>query len=86
MKHISFSGVKDNDGRFEEHYTMGPCIGKGTLGEVRICTNKATSQKRAVRIIRKSALDENTAQQFIQQRMLLQALDHPNLLNIYESF
>ena len=40
MKKVSFQMVKDNDGDFLDSYELGACIGKGTLGEVRVCIHK----------------------------------------------
>jgi calcium-dependent protein kinase len=86
MKRIQFPIVKDNEDKFLDHYEIGQLIGKGTLGEVRLCEHKLSSQKRAVRIVRKVLLDEKLLNQFLTERVLLQTMDHPNLLIVKETF
>ena len=71
MKRIQFPIVKDNEDKFLDHYEIGQLIGKGTLGEVRLCVHKLSTQKRAVRIVRKVLLDEKLLNQFLTERVLL---------------
>ena len=72
--------------RFKDNYRIGMCIGVGTYGEVRVCSHIRTKNKRAVRILKKKKMDENTANKFMTMTLLLQHLDHPNILRFQEIF
>jgi len=48
--------------------------------------NKLTQQTRAVKIIRKDALQGNEKIKFFYEMEIMKKLDHPNILRIYEVF
>jgi len=77
--------LKRND-KFMDNYKVGMCIGKGTYGEVRVCLHTRTKNKRAVRILNKKLMEEHTLNKFLTMTLLLQHLDHPNILRFQEVF
>jgi len=48
--------------------------------------NKLTKQARAVKIIKKEALEGNEKIRFFYEMEIMKKLDHPNILRIYEVF
>ena len=59
---------------------MWPYYSIGGFGEVRKCSNKKTGAIRAVKIIRKDALDTKEKARFFTE------LDHPNIVRLFEVF
>ena len=72
--------------KFLDNYKVGMCIGKGTYGEVRVCQHIRTKNKRAVRILNKRKMDETTLNKFLTMTLVLQHMDHPNILRFQEVF
>jgi len=61
-------------------------LGSGGFGEVRECINKENKQHRAVKILKKVRMDAKEKTAMENEIEILQNLDHPNILKIYESF
>ena len=72
--------------KFMDNYRIGMLIGQGQFGEVRVCQHIRTKNKRAVRILYKKIMDDLTIQKFMTMTLLLQHLDHPNILRFQEIF
>ena len=51
--------VAQQSGRLKENYRIGKCLGSGAFGEVRICVHKTNGNQRAVKILKKSSMDED---------------------------
>lgn len=68
----------------EDEYDVGDQLGSGSYGIVKSCTHRDTSQERAVKIIEKKKI-KNMAQ-FRTEITILQTLDHPNIIKMYEYF
>jgi calcium-dependent protein kinase len=68
----------------EEEYVVGEKLGSGSYGIVKMCEHKLTKQERAVKIIEKKKI-KNMAQ-FRTEIKILQTLDHPNVIKMYEYF
>lgn len=49
--------VMENSKKFTDAYRLGDVIGGGAFGEVRLCMNRQTGAKRAVKICRKDTFD-----------------------------
>ncbi|CAG9333526.1 unnamed protein product [Blepharisma stoltei] len=79
--------VKINNQAFSNVYQSGRTLGKGAFGEVRFCTHKKTSARRAVKIFKKSDFfEENYMQRLLGEIEILKFLDHPNIIRAYEFF
>lgn len=68
----------------EEEYDIGDKLGSGSYGIVKQCLHKVTGQERAVKIIEKKKI-KNMAQ-FRTEVTILQTLDHPHVIKMYEYF
>lgn len=68
------------------NYTIGRTLGTGTTGKVKIATDKETGKQVAVKIIKKSQFDlkPELEGKIHREIALMQILDHPHLLNLYE--
>jgi calcium-dependent protein kinase len=88
--------ISENKGRFRDFYSFGPQLGSGIkifallvlggFGEVRKCSNKKTGAIRAVKIIRKDALDTKEKARFFTEIDIMRQLDHPNIVRLFEVF
>lgn len=68
----------------EDEYEIKDKLGSGSYGIVKSCIHKTTGQERAVKIIDKSKI-KNMAQ-FRTEIKILQTLDHPHVIKMYEFF
>ena len=77
----SFVSYKTNN--ISQDYTLGKTLGQGSFGTVRKAIHKATKQERAIKILKKSAQDE---EKFFLEVNILSKLTHPNIMHIYEFY
>ena len=77
----SFISYKTNN--ISKDYTLGKTLGQGSFGTVRKAVHKATKQERAIKILKKSAQDE---EKFFLEVNILSKLTHPNIMHIYEFY
>lgn len=59
-------------------------LGKGTYGEVFSATHKETGQRRAIKQIPRSKI--KNWDRFVTEVKIMQQLDHPNVIKLYEYF
>mmetsp|Transcript_41174 Transcript_41174/g.54077 ORF Transcript_41174/g.54077 Transcript_41174/m.54077 type:complete len:126 (+) Transcript_41174:43-420(+) len=59
-------------------------LGKGSYGEVQGATHKTTGQRRAIKTIARSKI--RNWSRFETEVRILQMLDHPNVIKLYEYF
>ena len=59
-------------------------MGKGTFGEVSAATHISTGQRRAIKKIPRSKI--KNWKRFEAEVKILQAIDHPNVIKLYEYF
>lgn len=78
--------IFEKTGKFRDIYQVGPPIGVGAFGEVRRCISKRTGLQRAVKIIRKDALDSRELKRFFEEIEIMKDLDHPNVIKLYEYY
>ena len=50
--------VAKGEGTLRDTYKIGKVLGEGAFGEVRLCTHRESGDKRAVKVLRKDAMDE----------------------------
>jgi calcium-dependent protein kinase len=81
--------VQENSGSFTDVYNLHPkSLGSGAYGEVWLCDHKITQETRAVKILFKEGMEPEDIRNrsvFIEVE-ILKALDHPNILKVYEYF
>ncbi|CAD8110074.1 unnamed protein product [Paramecium sonneborni] len=74
-------------GRITRDYTLlNPPLGSGAYGEVRKGIHKQTGIMRAVKIIHKSQTTKEEQERLMNEVQILQKLDHPNIIKIYEFY
>ncbi|CAG9334218.1 unnamed protein product [Blepharisma stoltei] len=79
--------VVENQGKLRDTYRIGSKLGDGAFGSVRKITHRVTGEIRAVKTIHKKTLrTEEERQTFFNEVSVLRALDHPNILKLYEFF
>ena len=61
-------------------------LGSGAFGEVRVCIHRESGAQRAVKVLRKSHMDEGEKKMLFNEINNLKDLDHPNILKMYEFF
>ena len=78
--------VKKGDGTLRDSYKIGKVLGEGAFGEVRLCTNRETGEKRAVKVLKKTEMDQDEIDAMLNEINILKGIDHPNIVKIYEYF
>merc|ERR1719331_1858039 len=77
--------LKSSQGRLDDNYAISKGeLGKGSYGTVCQGTNKRTNVVRAVKTIPKKSLPD--IQRFAQEIEVMQVLDHPNIVKLYETY
>jgi calcium-dependent protein kinase len=77
--------IQKNERSFESVYKTDPKpVGTGGFGVVCKCKHLENGQDRAVKIVSKKKI--KNMQKFQQEIIILQQLDHPNVLKLYEYF
>ena len=78
--------VMQHEGKLRDSYRIGKMLGSGAFGEVRVCVHRESQAQRAVKVLRKSHMDEDEKRMFFNEINILKDLDHPNILKMYEFF
>jgi serine/threonine protein kinase len=50
--------VLKGEGTLRDVYKIGKVLGEGAFGEVRLCTHRVSKEKRAVKLLKKEAMDK----------------------------
>ena len=68
------------------HYEIGKVIGKGAYATVKICKNKITQEKFAMKIYEKKILNDNIKKKCILREIeILKKLNHQNIVKLYDT-
>ena len=68
-------------------YEIGKIIGKGAYAVVKICKNKITQEKFAIKIYEKKNLKDHIIKKCITKEIeILKKLNHPNIIKLYDVF
>ena len=68
------------------HYEVGRLIGKGAYAVVKICKNKITQEKFAMKIYEKKNLNDNIKKKCVSREIeILKKLNHPNIVKLYDT-
>jgi calcium-dependent protein kinase len=78
--------VTQHAGKLRDHYRIGKMLGSGAFGEVRVCVHRESGAQRAVKVLRKSHMDDDEKKMLFNEINNLKDLDHPNILKMYEFF
>eukprot|EP00122_Pirum_gemmata_P004502 Pgem_evm1s4091 len=66
------------------NYLMGPKIGKGRFSTVRRATHTITGEEVAIKIVAKSALEEQDVKILMRETQIMKLIDHSHIVKIYE--
>ena len=86
LKFKASNFVTQHAGKLRDHYRIGKMLGSGAFGEVRVCVHRESGAQRAVKVLRKSHMDEDEKKMLFNEINNLKDLDHPNILKMYEFF
>ena len=76
---------KERTGAIRDTYRIGGKLEDGAFGSVRKITHRVTGEVLAVKTIHKKSLRTPEEQAtFFNEVSVLRALDHPNILKLYE--
>lgn len=84
-KHVKAGGlgraqfIMFKKGRIDEFYDMKDNLGEGAVGCVCIAVNKSTNERRAVKQISKTSVDD-------KEIAAMRIMDHPNIIKLYEMY
>lgn len=78
--------VGKTQGRLRDFYRIGKVLGTGAFGEVRMCVHRESGAQRAVKVLRKSNMDESEKAILFNEINVLKGIDHPNIIKMYEFF
>lgn len=74
----------DTKSRF---YRVGKLLGRGAFGKVSLGMHKITNQLVAIKSINKEFLEEERSRKKVAKEVaILKKLQHPNIINLYETF
>jgi len=78
--------VKEGKGDLNDRYIIKSLVGKGGYGEVCLVKDKITGNQRAMKIIPKESYGKISTSVITTEIQTLKALDHPNIIKIYEFY
>ena len=78
--------VKHKEGSVHDVYDVKEQLGSGAFGEVCRCVHKITREMRAVKMMKKDGMSRSEKIMLFLEIENLKKLDHPNILQIYESY
>lgn len=78
--------VGRTEGKLRDFYRIGKVLGEGAFGEVRLCVHRDSGAQRAVKVLRKSHMDEDEKRMLFNEINILKEIDHPNIVKMYEFF
>lgn len=71
--------------KFKKDYQVGKVIGEGAYATVRVALYRPMNRKIAIKIYEKNKIKENQRKKSIRREItILQMLEHPNIVKIYD--
>ena len=87
FKITSHDFVSEKNCQLQDNYEIKESLGEGSFGSVRKVTHRLTHEDRAVKILHKKKLNnEENMKEIHNEVSILQKLDHPNILKVYECY
>ncbi|KAH0483722.1 MAG: hypothetical protein KVP17_001455 [Porospora cf. gigantea B] len=69
-----------------DRYSRERKLGSGAYGEVLLCRDKQTGAERAIKIIKKTSVNQGLGTNLLDEVAVVRTLDHPNIMKLYEFF
>ena len=66
------------------NYTFLRTIGHGQFGKVKLAVHNKTKTKVAIKVIKKSGIDEGASKFILREIQIMKRLRHPNIIQLYE--
>ena len=92
ITNVAHSGIRAADfvgrttGKLRDNYRIGKVLGTGAFGEVRMCVHRESGAQRAVKVLRKSNMDDDEKRMLFNEINILKEIDHPNIIKMYEFY
>ena len=92
ITNVAHSGIRAADfvgrttGKLRDNYRIGRVLGTGAFGEVRMCVHRESGAQRAVKVLRKSHMDDDEKRMLFNEINILKEIDHPNIIKMYEFY
>lgn len=75
----------DLTAKFKKDYIIGKVIGEGAYASVRVAIYRPTNQKIAIKAYEKSKIREAARKKTVRRQIkILQTVNHPNIVKIYD--
>uniref|UniRef100_A0AAV1U1P8 Protein kinase domain-containing protein n=1 Tax=Peronospora matthiolae TaxID=2874970 RepID=A0AAV1U1P8_9STRA len=75
-----------NPNSFEEQYALGKVIGSGTFSVVRTAVHKPTTQRYAIKCIKRDGLVAEDIEALTTEVAILKQMNHPNIMILHDFF
>jgi hypothetical protein len=86
IKNIIIDSGKEPETK-SRFYRVGKLLGRGAFGKVSLGMHKVTNQLVAIKSINKEFLEEERSRRKVAREVaILKKLQHPNIINLYETF
>ncbi|MFK7986585.1 MAG: serine/threonine-protein kinase [Sandaracinaceae bacterium] len=69
---------------FEDRYETRKVIGKGAMGEVRLCFDRAIGREVAMKLIRRESVAPGSRWRFVREARIQGQLEHPAIVPLYD--
>ena len=79
-------GGASSQAKFASKYILAGELGKGAFSVVRLGVDKASGQKRAIKIVNKRELNAEDMASLKEEIAILSTIDHKNIIKLYEHF
>ena len=69
-----------------DDYEIMGVLGEGSYGQVKKVMHKRFKLERAMKIIKKSSVDQEEREEMLKEVSILKSIDHPNIIKIYDLY
>jgi calcium/calmodulin-dependent protein kinase I len=83
---VPFTPYQTKKHPITDDYDLGDILGTGTFSEVRLCTNKKTGEKFAVKVMTKEEHNPRKKEIIDVEIEILKRVDHPHVVNLFDLY
>src|SRR6185295_1515522 len=83
---VTVAPIPMGDDRFSIRYQMGAELGRGAMGEVRLCQDTRIGRRVAMKLIRKGqgSTGDDARGRFVREARVQGQLEHPAVVPVYD--